>query len=198
MKTQKHMKLLVLIIIVLLTSFSNACFSQQYNLDNAKSELKVYGTSNLHDWDVDAEKQKGTIIIDNVNDLIIKNLKIYAVSESLKSGKNGMDKNTFKALKTDEFKTIIFQMTSTKTISKLADKKYKIEALGDLTIAGVTKNIALNFNMDFVNNDIQLDGEKIIKMTDYNIEPPTALFGTITTGDELTIKFNTKFNIHNN
>ena len=35
-------------------------------------------------------------------------------------------------------------------------------------------------------------GEKSIKMTSYGVEPPTALLGTIKTGDDLTIKFNIK------
>ena len=47
----------------------------------------------------------------------------------------------------------------------------------------------LFFKMKVAPNMVSLEGEKTFNMTDYGIEPPTALFGTITTGDEVTIKF---------
>lgn len=31
-------------------------------------------------------------------------------------------------------------------------------------------------------------------MTDFNVTPPKALMGTITTGNDITVKFNTVFN----
>ena len=53
--------------------------------------------------------------------------------------------------------------------------------------------MSIDFNLDINSNTIHIVGEKSIKMTDFNVEPPTALFGSITTGDEITIKFKTKF-----
>ena len=36
---------------------------------------------------------------------------------------------------------------------------------------------------------ITFSGSKKIKMTDYKLKPPTALLGTLTTGDEVDIHF---------
>jgi hypothetical protein len=36
-------------------------------------------------------------------------------------------------------------------------------------------------------------GVKKMKMTDYNVKPPTALLGTIKTGNDITISYNLKF-----
>jgi hypothetical protein len=47
--------------------------------------------------------------------------------------------------------------------------------------------------MKIASNMVALEGEKTFNMTDYAIEPPKALFGTITTGDEITIKFKSIF-----
>jgi hypothetical protein len=44
------------------------------------------------------------------------------------------------------------------------------------------------------NNNVTFTGKKTIKMTEFEVEPPTALLGTIKTGDEVTISFNSKFN----
>ena len=43
---------------------------------------------------------------------------------------------------------------------------------------------------DMLNSgDVEISGSKKLKMTDYNIDPPTALMGTMTTGDEVEIEF---------
>ncbi len=174
---------------------SNLSFSQQYNLNNEESTLIVYGTSSLHDWNITTENQNGKIVFKDINTSDIQKLDISVKAESLKSGKKAMDKNTYKALKTDDYENITFQIIKVDNISKKVDKKFSVKALGDLTITGVKKQISINFDVDASSaKSIILTGEKTLKMTDFNIEPPKALFGTITTGNEITIKFKSIFN----
>ena len=177
-----------------LLTFINQSYSQEFNVNNDASEIKVYGTSSLHDWHVDAEQQKGQIVLDLSNQLKIEKLTLDVTAESLKSGKGSMDKNTYKALKTNEFKSITFKFTSLKEAKSLSNGNYKVTTSGDLTVAGVTKKITLEFNLNVASNKVTLKGEKTFNMSDYGIDPPKALFGTITTGDAVTIKFNTVLN----
>ena len=72
-------------------------------------------------------------------------------SESLKSGKNGMDNKTYKALKTDDFKTIIFKMVEVKSNKKIDDSTFEIKIIGNMTICGVTKLIPIDF---IINNTV--------------------------------------------
>tara|TARA_R110002050_G_scaffold100607_1_gene208331 strand:+ start:10354 stop:10938 length:585 start_codon:yes stop_codon:yes gene_type:complete len=167
--------------------------AQQFSLKNTESTLTVLGTSSIHDWHITTETQSGKIVFIDVNTCKIEKCDISVVAESLKSGKNSMDKNTYKALKTDDYKTINFQLTDIKDVSKKENGTYAVQSLGYLTITGVKKQITLNFTVDTSGGKINLTGEKKIKMTDFNIDPPKALFGTITTGDDLTIKFSTTF-----
>ncbi|MBO6880473.1 YceI family protein [Winogradskyella sp.] len=173
--------------------FTKISVAQTYNLDDNASFLEVHGTSSLHDWHVDAETQNGKITVSNLDDLELNALSFSVESESLKSGKSGMDKNTYKALNTDEYKTITFKMSSVKSLELVSDNNYKVSVIGDMTISGVTKSITIDLTLKLKDNKIWIEGEKSIKMTDYGIEPPKALLGTIKTGDDIKIIFKSVF-----
>lgn len=193
MKTTRKIALLSKTLLFALTLFVSQTYAQEYSLNNATSELTVFGTSNLHDWDVKAEKQSGKLALDRSGQLQIKLLQVSVETESLKSGKSGMDKNTYKALKTNKHKSISFDMKEVKSISKLNDNSYRVSVTGNLTIAGVTKNTGLDFIIEVASSQVILKGSKSFKMTDFGVDPPKALLGTVTTGDEVKIEFKTVF-----
>lgn len=160
---------------------------------NKASSLTVLGTSSLHDWEIDAEEQSGKIVFKDLEAGEIAQLQVAIEAESLKSGKSGMDKNTYKALKTDKYKSISFVLAEVTQTTRKGDGNYALSVRGDLTVAGVKKRIPLQFSLKVDGAKIKLTGEKSFKMTDFGVEPPTALLGTITTGDDVTIKFTSIF-----
>ena len=189
MRTYSYSRMALLLAVAMTIFINKTLFSQQFSIDNSKSNLTIYGTSSLHDWDEKAERQSGSIQLSNEESLTINNLNVSVEAESLKSHKSGMDKNTYKALKTDKYKSIDFKMVSLKQIKDLGNSTYQVTVSGKLTITGVTKTIDLSFKMKISSSMVTLEGETTFNMSEYGIDPPTALFGTITTGDEITIKF---------
>lgn len=164
--------------------------AQNYTLSKS-SEIKVSGTSSLHDWIMTAERVngEGSLIIENNEIKEATDLKVVIGVESLKSGKSGMDENAYKAMNSKKHKNITFNLTS---LTPAAGNK--MTATGKLTINGVTKTIKINttYKIDS-NGTVTFSGAVPFKMSEYSVEPPTAMFGTIKTGDEITINFNTEF-----
>ena len=168
--------------------------AQQVNLKNQESSLQVLGTSSLHDWEVVAKEQSGSITFNDMEAAEIEKISFEVIAESLKSGKSGMDKNIYKALNTNAHKKISYQLVTVKGVEAKGNGKFNVKTEGDLTISGTKKRVPLDFTLEISGGKVRLTGEKKLKMTDFNVTPPKALMGTITTGNDITVKFNTVFN----
>ena len=166
--------------------------AQSFKLDNGQGKVSVTGTSSLHDWEEIAEQKSGTMTLDLKGEVVSINALNFAVeAESLKSGKSGMDKNTYKALMTDKHKQIVYKLESIKSISPKGANSYKVVAVGKLTIAGKTNGIEMDLDLKVDGDKVLVKGSKALKMTDFGIEPPKALMGTIKTGDGIVVHFDT-------
>lgn len=166
--------------------------AQSFKLDNGQGKVSVTGTSSLHDWEEIAEQKSGSLALDLNGDAVSINALSFVVeAESLKSGKSGMDKNTYKALMTDKHKQIVYKLEGIKSISPKGANSYKAVAVGKLTIAGKTNGIEMDLDLNVDGDKVLMKGSKALKMTDYGIDPPKALMGTIKTGDDIVVHFDT-------
>lgn len=170
--------------------------AQSYKLNNKASNLTIEGTSNIHDWTLEAENTNGILTAEFDEGKLeeIENLEFKVIANSLMSGKSAMDKNTYKALNTDKYREIIFKLKNVQSIEKKSNDTYRVKATGSLEIAGTKKDINLNFDLKSNGNEIILTGEHKLTMTDYGVEAPTAMFGTIKTGEDVVVKFKSQFN----
>jgi polyisoprenoid-binding protein YceI len=158
------------------------------------TSITVSGTSNVHDWNMTSPTLtcNAQMLYDNTGSdskLNVSQLEFSVAVKTLKSGKGKMDDKTYTALKANTYSTITFKMTSSKTTPYKKDA-FNIVSTGTLTIAGVTREIDLAVACQVKpDGTIICVGSKKLKMTDYNVEPPTALFGAITSGNDITISF---------
>jgi polyisoprenoid-binding protein YceI len=104
-----------------------------------------------------------------------------------------MDNNTYKALKTKTNKNISFVFVSG-TVSSADAASYQVKVIGNLTIAGKIQKIdlAASARYNAADKSFTINGSKKLKMTDYGVSPPTAMLGTIKTGNDITVSFSSK------
>jgi len=195
------MKKMTLRRIALLDAINFALFitvTAQTNYRTNVVDIKLNGTSNLHDWQMKAVSgtSAASFVVTNGKVTSLSKLDFSLPVKSLKSGKSGMDKNTYKALNSDANPNISFVLTSG-TVVSTGGNNYKLNCQGKMSIAGKTNQTELVASGIYnpADKSFTVTGIKKMKMTDYNVKPPTALFGTITTGDAISISYNLKFKV---
>jgi len=168
----------------------------QANYHTRVVDIKLNGTSNLHDWEMKAVSgtSAASFVVTNGKVTSLSSLNFSLPAKNLKSGKSAMDKNTYKALNTDANPNISFVLTSA-TVVSTGGNNYKLNCQGKMSIAGKTNKTELVATGIYnpADKSFTVTGVKKMKMTDYNVKPPTALLGTIKTGNDITISYNLKF-----
>lgn len=161
------------------------------------SRLWIEGTSNLHAWSCTTTTVSAAIEVDSararVGDVLpkhLKNVQVQVPVRSLTCSPSGMDDNTYKALKADEVPTIVFIMTNFDTVTATGPNSFVVRATGSLSIAGRTNTVNLTVSgTRLPDGSIEATATVPIKMTDYGITPPTALLGTVKSGNDVNVKF---------
>jgi len=163
----------------------------QYSVSGESTAI-IKGTSSLHDWESEVEEISGSAKIAHDGKVIteIEALSLSFVTKSIESGKGKMNSLTYEALREEKFNTIEFKLLSVEQISG-----NKVTARGTLILAGVKKDISVSGIVTINEGEILIKSTIPIDMTHYNIDPPTALMGTIKVGKDVTVDFNLVFKL---
>lgn len=185
---KKERNIFITIVFVMITA--NALSQQNFRLVSEGSTMNISGTSSLHDWEMNVENFKCEIsaIIGNPS-ITIERASFTGISSSLSSNSSIMDRKAKNALKTEKYPEIKFKLSQPLKIQPKGEV-FNGTATGELSIAGKTKTISLPVSGKIVSeNSLSINGSKVIDMTEFGIQPPTAMLGTLKTGKEVTISF---------
>ena len=168
-----------------------AWVSSQNELVIVDHELTISGTSTLKDWTMKAEKLDivGQAIRENEELTGFRNVVVTVDVASIKS-KNSeeMDKNTFEALKGDEYPKIRFALADDATVFNQTSDLFMTICQGEITLAGVSKALSFQAQGRWKGPDqMTLKGSAEFNMKDFAVEPPTFLLGVNRTGDTVKI-----------
>ncbi|MEM1137404.1 MAG: YceI family protein [Bacteroidota bacterium] len=181
-------------------------FSQSNNFKiTSDTEVNIEGSSTLHSWKAVVSNVEGELMAGNKfakkklkegEEVGIVSLKFGV--ETIDGGRGDtMNDKIKKALKSSESPYIEFKSTKpaiVKTIINKADNTFNIVSKGELTMAGISKPVEIELEGKYIDaSTIQFTGKRDMKMSDFDIEQPSAMFGTIVAGDDITINFNLLF-----
>ena len=195
MKSIKSVPYLVSVIILI---FTNQVIQSQQSiaLIPSQSEMKIKGTSSLHDWEEKVDKFNVSLNLQFREKEIagIDKVQFICKSNSVVSDNSMMTNKTHNALQVDKYPDIVFKLVS---VDKLSSQNgtFSGTMVGDVILAGVTKRITIAFTGNHTGNKISIKGSRELNLSDFKIKPPTAMMGTLKTGDQITISFLLNFQV---
>ena len=163
-----------------------------------ESKLWIEGTSNLHGWSCKATTLDAAVEFDAAiaaqltvaPPKALKKVHVKVPVKSIKCGHGGMDGNLYKALKADESPDISYILATFEAAPGEAKDSFTLHTVGTLTIAGTENKISMDVVATRLpDGTVKATGTVPIKMTDFGIKPPTAIFGRLKTGDEVKVNF---------
>lgn len=185
----RHLAGLIAALILLIMNLPEVNAQEEYHLISG-SQITIEGTSNLHDWETHTESIRGDaqLKVEKGQVESVGDVKVNIPVKSIESGKNIMDNKTFDALKGNKYPNISFVMNKVETTTP-----DKVSIVGNLNIAGVSHPVKINADYSIHGQTVQFQGKLPVRMSQFNIDPPTALFGTLKTKDEVTIAYKAVF-----
>jgi len=164
---------------------ASAGFSQQEINFSNDTKFFVDGTSTLHDWTVESNQITGKVVTASGNTAKIESVHLSLKVESLKSGKSGMDSRMHNAFDTKKNPDILFTSNNVTLNGDLSGGTAK----GQLSMAGSVREIEIPFTIEKVSGNWKFIGSSDLLMTTFDMSPPTAVMGTIRSGDAVTVRF---------
>lgn len=151
-----------------------------------ESKLWVEGTSNKNDWSVHAADVTGTI---DVADGQINQVSVDVAAGAMKSNRSTiMDRLMHSALQAPEHPTISFVLDAPADGAR--GDAFSLDAPGRLTLAGETRDVTISVEGERLDDgSIRFTGSHPLTMSDYGITPPTAMFGSLRTADDVVVHF---------
>jgi polyisoprenoid-binding protein YceI len=186
------MKSLKSILAIALILTASHLFGQTNYFLNKDYKLTINGGSNLHDWTENVEKAavNASVTWNSNGTFTLNGLTVVVYVQSIKSSEGGvMNGKTYKALKSDSYPTITFTLTAPLQVSQGGTT---VVATGNLNIAGVTRGVTIHAKVNSTaNNNITIEGAVPLRMSEFGIDPPNALFGALKVSNNVTIQFKT-------
>lgn len=161
-----------------------------------ESVLSIRGTTNVNSFECFAKQQfpeQTTRLVVNGNSRMIEfnDMKLLLKVEALDCDNNRMNADLCDALKSEDFPHIVIRLHD----ARIDDHDSRLDWIpvsvrSSLTISGQTRTSTIKARMKrLADGSFRFAADHGIRMTDYGVEPPTALLGLIKVKDQIVIHF---------
>lgn len=152
-------------------------------------QASIRGGSSLHDWKSEVTELtcQGDLQLEGGRIAAIKNVVLTIPVSSIKS-KEGkiMDKKTYAAFKYETNPNITYKGIT--NVLRDSAEFTLLQLTGTLSMAGISRPVNLYPKAKRLSNgDFAVSTLHEVDMTDYSMDPPTALLGTIVVRKKVTI-----------
>ncbi len=162
--------------------------------------FSISGTSNVRDWEVSTETMTGTIRIgpgfgkfdaeQNNTEQWFEEITLSIPNETLDSGISVMNSTMHDHLMSEEYPEIGYRLLDIESVqSGNYPAERKLILNGIVTAAGTDHNITHDVALRQEGNEFIVSGELDLKITDFDIKPPTFMRGALKTADEMTVSY---------
>jgi hypothetical protein len=187
-------------ILILFGICGEVLHAQVQYIPHEDSRLWIEGRSNVNQFECTAREYDGDAIIrrdlsgstDEPGDSDQLFIRVEIHVDGFECGRSRMNRDLRNALKSSTFPTITFIFENAVQMNSIPEGNgfLRFEVTGILTVAGNSQRVTFEMGGNYLEDGrIRVTGEKEIKMTDYEVEPPTGLFGLVRAEDELTVHF---------
>jgi polyisoprenoid-binding protein YceI len=174
----------------------------RYEAQSTGSELRIAGTSTIHDWTVTNKIVGGFLEADASfpasatqpdASTSAPKVEVFIPVRAFKSYNKKMDEIMLEHLNSSQFPKIEYRLlTLTPKAGAATDGAMPFDATGLVTVSGVTRTNVMPVTIQRVDQaKLKVTGSTPLKMTDFGVKPPAPALalGLIKTGDDVTITF---------
>ena len=187
------MKILSFLFFIVIISSFNTIESETWIVEQ-QSVLTIYGKTNINEFScrLPSKKEQDTLFISSFTEkeLIFERGKVKVDPTIFNCGNEFIKRDFLETIKADKFPYIYIDFLD---IHFESDGKINLQkAHGNVSIfiCGIKKPYEIIFNVERLpNGKIRLNGQKVLKLSEFNIKTPSKMMGLIKVSDEIEIEF---------
>jgi hypothetical protein len=167
-------------------------------ISGTPSRLVLEGSSNVAAWRCSGTTLDGQMEVAaplDAMDSVMQGVEEFTLRvpiSTLRCGNRQMERDMYRALRSDSYPTIEFEFAQLvgAVTREGAAGRFKARINGVLALAGARRAVSLDVEAEQLPNGRYLLRARLpLRMTDFRITPPTALFGMIKANDRLVVQF---------
>lgn len=172
-----------------------------YTIEPTPTEMYVEGGSTIHDWSCPIKGLSGSLRADTAQTEKasptsplsgVSSTQVSVPVDSIQCDNDTMNEKLREALQMNAYPEVYFSLEETQ-VSPLPDSGsswFSVDATGELILAGERRQIDLPVQgRRHDDGTLRLTGSHTIRLSDYDIDRPSAVMGTIKVSKEVTVHF---------
>jgi len=178
------------ILLLLMTLASPVSRAQTHATLLDDSRLWIDGSTSVNTFTCEAGDLAGDALFYEADSLGagLSDAEVAIPVSEFDCGKARMNRDLHEALKAEDHPLIRFRLTDLMPAEDAGNRKFRVRGMMD--IAGESRSVQLDLDGERLSdNTWRATGGVALRMSDFGIDPPTALLGLIQAHDDISVRF---------